>query len=1036
MAKQQKKSNVAERVAITTPRNGSGENPFSPAEHPDHNGNGKNHTPAPLAVEHSHYHPSQERSSKRNLDQTIFVGREKEFAALDEAYTQMLHGKGSVLFVTGEAGLGKTTLIHEWWKDTAIEALTDTNPYPIYAEAACFIPMGNTASSEQGAFQPWAEIVQQIQKIAGSMKSEKKVELKKIIYESAPAWAWALPVVGGIAHAAVETSRLIKKQKEGLDISLNANDQQQVYQQYVNLLHKIADEQPLVIMLDDMHWVDRASVNLLFYLARQISGKRILVIATYRPEDASLSIGGIRHPVLTVKNEIIRYNNGTELPLTQLGETAIRQLLTEMFPQYKVDKKFERWLQKKSDGNALFVTEFIKTLTEDGFIDEHGAFTGNYKHVPVPPSALAVIEERVQRLPAGTRKLLSYAAVEGEEFTSTVLSKLAKKNPAHLLDELQKVQRLGIILTKGRSRGLANKTATVFSFSHSLLHTALYDKLLEEEKSLLHKECYVILKAEWERLASANERTPGLAVKLMTHAEICKEWATAAETAIIAAHGAWNNFSEEDALELIANARRFNDLDASARERHDRIRAEAALLEAEIATHGSRYADALTACATALHHFEKCGDLQRHIFILNLRAEIFHAQGMYEKAEQEAHTALLMVEKTSGMKEQAYLLQTLGRIRCSQGLYDEALAYHNRSMEIRDSAGDRAGIADSLSNTGAVYRAIGAYEDALVNYKQSLEISESLNSRTSIGTLLLNIGEVYAVRGAYEEALTYLRRSLSINETIGDRPAVAYSLDMIGSVYNSLGSYDVAHAYHEQSLQIREAIGDRAGIANSLHNIGLVYGKLGAYNDALDFFNRSLEMRQTIGDRAGIATSLHHAGLVYDALGAYDDALDYFERSLDIRRTIGDRAGIAASLVKIGAVYTMNGAYNNALVYFTRALELQENMNDHAGVATTLYNMGLLHRKKGELEKSRAALERANTLAEKLRTKDIWGCTFCELGLLSEAEAASAKGKAHSESLHNAIDHLERGIRILSDIRVDGVARYQKELTRLKNTAE
>ncbi|HET7152453.1 MAG TPA: tetratricopeptide repeat protein [Candidatus Kapabacteria bacterium] len=1030
------KSDAIGKPAVATGQNGLGNHHADSVAHPSHpNGNGADKKETPQNG-HTPDNPQAKQPARKKLDETVLVGREKEIASLDVIYANMLRSKGGVLFVTGEAGLGKTTLIHEWWKDTAIGALTGSNPYPIFAESACSTPTGNMELPDQGAFQPWGEIVRQIQKIAATAKVKQKVELKKIIYESAPAWAWALPVVGGIAHAAVETSRLIRKQREGLDINLNANDQQQIYQQYVNLLCKIAEDHPLVIMLDDVHWVDRASVNLLFYLARQIADRNILIICTYRPEDASLSTGGVRHPVLTVKNEIIRYGLGTELPLTQLDEGAIRQLLGRLFPKYKTDKTFERWLRKKSDGNALFVTQFIKTLYEDELLDEHGAFTGTYKNVSAPVSALAVIEERMQRLPAETRKLLSYAAVEGEEFTSAVLSKLAKKNPAKLLDELQKAQRLGIIVSRGRSHGFLNMTSTIFSFSHSLLRTALYDKLLQEEKNLLHRECFTILKAEWDSVSATHERTPGLALKLMTHADICGEWSIAAETAILAAQGAWQIYSDEDAIELIANARRFNTLDTSDtnNERRDSINAEADLLDADIAIHGSRYDDALAICANALEYLEKRGDILKHINVLDLRAKIFYVQGIFDRSEQEARKALLAAEKAKSIELQAEIYKSLGKIRCSQGLYDESLAYHSRSMELRETLGDKTGIAESLNNIGTVYRAIGAYDEALANYKRSLEIFEFLNIRPFTGQLLLNIGELYAARGAYEEALTYLRRSLSIGESIGDRPAIAYSLDTIGSVYTALGSYDTAQAYHEKSLQIREAVGNRADIAASLHNIGLVYERLGSLTEALDFFSRSLEMREAIGDRAGIARSLHHVGNVYKALNSYSDALDFFERALDIRKNIGDRKGIAATLLNIGAVYTANGAYKNAIAYLTRALEMYENMNDHAGAAATLQVLGSLYRKKGEFEKARTSLDRANIIAERAKAKDIWGMTLCELGLLDESEASAAKDN-HAGMMQRAIDRLERGVHILHDTRRADAGHYELELVRVKNAA-
>src|SRR5690348_5241506 len=118
----------------------------------------------------------------------MLVGREKELNALNSAFQQMLNGKGSVLFLAGEAGLGKTTLVHEWWSTLSSPAL--------YTEAACSIPLGNIDVGALEALQPWADIIAQLQAHDGG---KKKFDIKRLIHEAAPAWAWAIPVIGDLA---------------------------------------------------------------------------------------------------------------------------------------------------------------------------------------------------------------------------------------------------------------------------------------------------------------------------------------------------------------------------------------------------------------------------------------------------------------------------------------------------------------------------------------------------------------------------------------------------------------------------------------------------------------------------------------------------------------------------------------------------------------------------------------------------------------------------------------------------------------------
>ncbi len=166
----------------------------------------------------------------------MLVGRDREIAVLDSHFDAMLAGRGSVLFLTGEAGLGKTTLVHSWWRKRRAEgggmrdeesidgnASSSLIPHPssLLLESACSIPIGNVDVGHLEALQPWADVVAQLhEKIDQADRSDqsdqsdqphrsnaRKLDFKKLIHDAAPAWAWAIPFVGDIAHAALETSR-------------------------------------------------------------------------------------------------------------------------------------------------------------------------------------------------------------------------------------------------------------------------------------------------------------------------------------------------------------------------------------------------------------------------------------------------------------------------------------------------------------------------------------------------------------------------------------------------------------------------------------------------------------------------------------------------------------------------------------------------------------------------------------------------------------------------------------------------------------
>jgi len=796
----------------------------------------------------------------------MLVGRTRELDVLNSSFRQMLEGKGNILFLTGEAGLGKTTLVHEWWKTAVPDSA-------IYAEAACSIPIGNVDVGRLEALQPWADIVVQLE--THSEKDKKKFDVKKLIHDAAPSWAWAIPFVGDIAHAAVETHRLAKEQRGESETNLNASNQQQVFQQYVNLLTKISETTPLVILLDDMHWADASSTNLLFYLSRQINEKKILVIATYRPDDAIAANKGEGHPIVQVKNEILRYG-GKECSLSYLDRTAISELLIKTFPEYKTDDTFERWLLNISDGNSLFVAQFIKTLREDNWLTDYGKFVGQYENITVPPSALAVVEERTRRLDRETCELLRYATAEGEEFTSYVLARLRNAEPLELLKELRRAESEGIVRKIGSSRLYANQTTTVFGFSHALFHQALYDGLLDEEKEVLHRRCFDILKTEWDRLAGTNSRTNSLASKLLTHAEKCGEIETAAEIALEAAHVAWSKFGNVEALEMIENTCRLANIAGSPipemKRRH--ILGEAMLLKARIQNLRGNFDIALQSSAEAVAHFQSTKETTQMLSAMNQKADVLRYKSAFSESLSVAQEVLAIAEKNDDTRGIAGALNTIAILHAQLGKYDEAFTIQTRCLQVAESIGDMHKISGSLNNLGIMYAHSGKVAEALEYYHRSMAIRESLGHRWEVALSLNNIGGILCDHlHEFDNALGYFTRSIEIYEALGDRRDICLPLTGIGTVKYNLGEYDEALAYHRRSLEAAEAVGYQFGMCSALLNMGIVYRVQGDFTNSRSTIERVQSIGREYNIQWGEAQAECELGLINEAESALlDDA--------------------------------------------------------------------------------------------------------------------------------------------------------------------
>jgi len=819
----------------------------------------------------------------------MLVGRALELGTLNSSFDSMLSGVGSVLFIAGEAGLGKTTLVYEWWKTVTPDAAT-------FAAAACSIPIGNVDVGMLEALQPWADIVATLQ--SSDIQAKKKFDLKKLIHDAAPAWAWAIPVVGEIAHAAVETAQAIKEQRGGTATAMN---QQQVFQQYVNLLTKVAEETPLVILLDDMHWADTSSTNLLFYLSRQISGKKILVLATYRPDEAAIAYNGKGHPMLKVKNEIFRYETGKEISLAYLGEHAIRELLTTIFADYVVDEIFERWLLKISDGNSLFITQFIKTLREDGWLNDYGTFSGNYTDITIPATALAVVEERTQRLDPETRELLRYATAEGEEFTSYVLGQLTNKKPLELLQELRKAESTGMIKSKGSARIFSNQTTMIFGYSHSLFHKVLYDSLFEQEKEILHKQCFQVLKTEWEAVKDTSSSVSTIASKLLLHAEKSNEQEYGAHVALRTAREMWKKFSSTEALEMIETVQRFANFPGVTFEKNTReeLIGTALLLKAKILFMHSRLSEAMGTVTDALVNFERIDNQWGIMRGLLDRANLHGYLGKLDASEADAQLGLALAEKIGKPEELANGYEEVAKVYNLSGKYEESLLFFSRSLELYKSIGDIKGTAVTLNNIGNEHSSLGAVEEALQCYEQSLTLSESLNDHYLKGWSLSAMAKEYHHLHKDDIALEYFQRSTQMMEISGNVFLIGNNANTIGAIYHQRGMHEKALEYFSQAIEIAKTTGSQTSHAAALNNASHVYRDRKEFEQARQCITEACSLAREAKSKYIEAYAIAQMGLLAEAeadstegenhIAKLNEAATYLEESLVILRSIKHR---------------------------------------------------------------------------------------------------------------------------------------------------
>ncbi|HZV12253.1 MAG TPA: tetratricopeptide repeat protein, partial [Candidatus Kapabacteria bacterium] len=459
----------------------------------------------------------------------------------------------------------------------------------------------------------------------------------------------------------------------------------------------------------------------------------------------------------------------------------------------------------------------------------------------------------------------------------------------------------------------ANQTTSVFGFSHALFHKALYDSLFAEERMLLHRQCFEILKTEWDALAKTQEQTLPLASKLLLHAERSDELEVAADIALTAAHGAWRTYAEAEALEMLGHVKRFvtnSEYDFTEKKR-DELLGEALLLRSQIDRMRGRFDDALNECTSSFEHFERLNDKKKATSSLNERANVLYRQGAYELSESEARKALMMAKDANYKLGETHALNTIGNVNDACGAYDEALEYHTRCLAVNESIGDRSGIAISLNNIGNVHRNRGAFGEALDYYNKSLKMQESIGNRYGIALVLNNVGGVYQHQGASDIALDYYSRSLKLFESIGDRLGIAGTLHNIGSAHADRGTHDKALEYYKQSLEMCESAGNQYGVVLALVNIGVTHREQGDLSNVRQFLERARTLAAEIKMKHFEATAWCELGVLSEA------EAEQYEGDAT-RKTAKMREAMAYLEKGVGILHEIN---NNTMEGYERELE-------------------------------------------------------------------------------------------------------------------
>ena len=577
------------------------------------------------------------------------VGREAELARLGELYGLAEQGRRQLVFVTGEPGIGKTTLV---------EAFTGE----VEGRRAGLVARGQCLE-QRGGSEPYLPIFDALERLC-----RDDGQALALLSRLAPTWLAQLP-------ALVEEADRAELERRAL-----GGTTERLLREAAAVLEAVAADRPLVLVLEDLHWADPSTVDLLAWLARRATPARLLVAGTYRPADALA--GGA--PIADAGAELRLRGLASELRLGELGPEAVAAVLGRGLPGAEVPEELARLVHRRTDGVPLFVVQLAQAWTDAGVLRPAAGrwelATGPGGAGEVPDDLRRLLELQLERLDAADLAMLETAAVGGVEFAAATAASDGPGTVEAVEGRCAALARHGRFLRAAGPVAWPDGTVSAgFRFAHDLHRTVLYDRIPAGRRARLHA-------AVADRLERAyGPDAAGHAAELAAHLLAGQDPARAVPYLQAAAMQAMGRSAPREAMQhLEALLEALPSLPEGPERDQAELVAQMTLGPALVAIRGFASPE-LEAAYTRAHQL--CLALDRpyeETLVLHGLAAVNEFRGRYHRSE-----ALLTQILHLGVSELA--VEAYELLACStfhQGAAARAVGYAERGLSIADEGAD------------------------------------------------------------------------------------------------------------------------------------------------------------------------------------------------------------------------------------------------------------------------------------------------------------------------------------------------------------
>ena len=864
-----------------------------------------------------------------------FVGREPEMRKLDGLLNQAIEGTGRVVFITGEPGIGKTSLSDEFLRRTRRQ-----RPGLLISRGRCVEQYGTGE-----AYLPFLDAM------GGLLQMPGRGRIAAVMRTYAPTWCMELPT------AFASSGSLEKLQQETIGAT-----KERMMREMGDALGMLATSSPAVLVLEDLHWADPSSIDLLRSLCQRIAAQRLMIVGTFRPQDVERS----GHPLKSYKAEMTAHQLCEEIALGAWTREHIAEYIDATFAPNEFPGELTALIHDKTEGHPLFAANFLQYLSERGDLSKTNNRWSLVRplvemDLEAPESVRGMISKKIDALDAEGRRALQYASVEGTEFHSTVTAKLLGVDEIDLEEQLAAIEKTHrLIETLGEEDLPDGSTTTRYRFAHALYQNFLYSDLVSKRRIMLHQQ------AGEQLLKHFGKRAPQIATHLAVHFERGRDFTRAVE---------YLTHSGDHAAKLYGYA------------------------EAE--KHYTQALKLVEKLAPESHAEQLCT-------LYHKRGTVNHAVGSFSQAANDFTKMLDQAQALGALELQSHALNSLTMTLFFSHRLEETLARASEALEVAEQAGNDKLRADTMLMVGLKHLCYGELKEGKAVLDDVVATARRLDYKPALVGGVTWRACLHFFQSEYELAIEKAREGIRLASELRDGFLMLTAMFFLGLSQGNQGKMSAALATLQDAMEKARRNGELFWHPRFPNCIGWIYRELHDFEAARKFDEEGVDVARKHQVLEAEANSLInrgidciHAGQRSCTDSAFAEVHDIFARDAWFRWRYNIRLQAASA-----AHHLRHGELDKAREYITRLEETarEHEVHKYIGVANQLMAELLIAQEdhEGAEQRFNAALAELNDYPAPLVA---W-----------KVHAGMARLKSRSADAAGAAEHSSRALALVQSI--------------------